>query len=268
MYINLNTHNKMASFHTIRCFYLSRNEQKIASYFMRIIMSEAITSQLFKSITTHLVIIVVKQTMLAQIMLLVITMIITSSCVIKDGQLEKLQDTKLQDTVEPQTNTNSQDSKPLFANTSKFEANKLESNANIDRVVDGDTIIVKIGKHSESVRLIGIDTPESVARTRPVQCYGKEASLYMTEILPPGTDVTLIRDVEARDAYDRLLAYVVRSVDGLFVNFEMVNAGYANVLNYPPNDHYADEFQRAESAAIASKRGLWGACDGPDEPLN
>ena len=144
----------------------------------------------------------------------------------------------------------------------------LTPNAVVERVVDGDTFTVKIGGRSEPVRLLGIDTPESVARTRPVQCYGEEASLRLAELLPVGTDVTLVRDIEARDAYNRLLAYVVRSDDELFVNLKLVDEGYAAILNYPPNDHYADVLQRAESAARAAGRGLWSACGGPDVPLN
>ena len=140
-------------------------------------------------------------------------------------------------------------------------------NAVVERVVDGDTFTAKISGRSESVRLLGIDTPESVARTRPVQCYGKEASIRLAEMLPTGTDVTLVRDVEARDAYNRLLAYVVRSDDDLFVNLRLVDEGYAAILNYPPNDYYADVLKRAESAAKTAGRGLWSACGGPDVPL-
>ena len=141
-------------------------------------------------------------------------------------------------------------------------------NATVERVVDGDTISVMIGDRLESVRLIGIDTPESVAPTRPVQCFGREASLHLEAMLPAGTEITLVRDVEARDAYDRLLGYVVRSGDGLFVNLELVAAGYAAVLNYPPNDYYADVLARAEADAVAAGRGLWSACGGPDVPLD
>ncbi len=100
-----------------------------------------------------------------------------------------------------------------------------------------------------------------------MQCFGREAALHLEEMLPAGTEITLARDVEARDVYDRLLGYVVRSRDGLFVNLELVAAGYAAVLNYPPNDYYADVLARAEADAIAVGRGLWGACGGPDVPL-
>lgn len=141
------------------------------------------------------------------------------------------------------------------------------SNAVVERVVDGDTLIARIGSRSETVRLIGIDTPESVAPTRPVQCYGQEATLYLAALLPAGSEITLARDVEARDAYDRVLGYVVRSRDGMFVNLELVAAGYAAAFNYPPNDHHAAAFARAEAQAVAAGRGLWSACGGPDVPL-
>ena len=144
----------------------------------------------------------------------------------------------------------------------------LEANAVVERVVDGDTVVVSIGGRSEAVRLLGIDTPESVDRSRPVQCYGEEASLRLAELLPAGTEVALVRDVEARDAYGRLLAYMVRSDDGLFVNLDLVGSGHAATLDYPPNDHYAEVLIRAESAAAAAGRGLWGACGGPDVPAN
>ena len=144
---------------------------------------------------------------------------------------------------------------------------KSTPNAIVERVVDGDTIDVTVAGRSETVRLIGIDAPESVAPTRPVQCFGPEASLRLEAILPAGTEITLLRDTEARDAYSRLLGYVVRSDDGLFVNLELVAGGYAATLNYPPNDHYADVLAQAEADAVAARRGLWGACGGPDVPL-
>lgn len=140
-------------------------------------------------------------------------------------------------------------------------------NAVVERVVDGDTLVARIGDRSETVRLIGLDTPESVARSRPVQCYGPEASLFLQALLPEGTPITLLRDVEARDAYERLLGYVVRSGDGLFVNLEIVAAGYAEALTFAPNVHYAAAFERAERDAVMADRGLWGACGGPDVPL-
>lgn len=143
----------------------------------------------------------------------------------------------------------------------------LAPNATVERVVDGDTIIVRINGKRERVRLIGIDTPESVDENRPVQCFGHEASAHTESLLPPGTEVSLVRDVEARDKYDRLLAYVIRTEDQLFINLNLVENGFAGPLTYPPNDHYAALFESSASAAAEASIGLWGACGGPDVPL-
>src|SRR5437879_2174432 len=92
-----------------------------------------------------------------------------------------------------------------------------DANGIVIRVVDGDTIVVALPrKHNESVRLIGIDTPESVKPNTSVQCFALEASARTKALLPPHTPVRLVRDAEARDRYGRLLAYVYRSTDGLF----------------------------------------------------
>lgn len=139
--------------------------------------------------------------------------------------------------------------------------------ATVVRVVDGDTVVVRIGAREESVRLIGIDTPESVARDRPNECFGVEASHRLAELLPPGTDVDLTRDVEPRDVYDRLLAYVQRTSDGLFVNAAQVGEGYAIARDFPPNTTHRDDFERAERAARTASLGLWAACGGADVPL-
>ena len=147
------------------------------------------------------------------------------------------------------------------------EQGQLAPNAVVERVVDGDTIIVEMAGQRERVRLLGIDTPESVAENRPDQCYGEESSVYLSQLLPAGTEVTLIRDVEARDQYDRLLAYVVRSSDELFINLDLLEQGFAGVLIYEPNSYYRDLFEAAEDAAFADDRGLWGVCGGPDVPL-
>lgn len=140
-------------------------------------------------------------------------------------------------------------------------------NATLERIVDGDTIIVDVGGTRERVRLLGIDTPESVAENRPVECYGPDASAYLTALLEPGAELQLIRDIEPRDQYDRLLAYVVRIEDELFVNLDLVEKGYADALSYAPNLAYADAFEDAARRAAADGVGLWGACGGPDVPL-
>jgi micrococcal nuclease len=132
--------------------------------------------------------------------------------------------------------------------------------AEVVRVVDGDTIVVRLAGIEESVRLLGIDTPESVDPRSPVECFGKEASARTAALLPPGTEVRLVRDVEARDRFSRLLAYVYRADDGAFVNLQLVQDGYAAVLSYPPNVAHADELATAASRARHEARGLWSRC--------
>jgi micrococcal nuclease len=136
--------------------------------------------------------------------------------------------------------------------------------AEVVRVVDGDTIVVRIAGADERVRLIGIDTPESVDPRSPVDCFGPEASRATADLLPPGTPVRLVRDVEARDRFDRLLAYVYKVDDGSFVNLTLAATGYADVATFPPNVAHTDELVAAVAEARAAGRGLWGAC--PAEP--
>jgi micrococcal nuclease len=135
----------------------------------------------------------------------------------------------------------------------------VETNAVIDHVVDGDTVDVRIDGHTERVRLIGINTPETKDPRRPVECYGPEASALTTLLLPVGTSVRLERDVEARDDYGRLLAYVRRS-DGLLVNLELARQGAAVVLSIRPNTAYAAAIAAVADEARRAARGLWGAC--------
>ena len=145
----------------------------------------------------------------------------------------------------------------------------VEANAVVEHVVDGDTIDVRLQSSSgrrERVRLIGIDTPESKKPNTPVECFALEASAGTARLLPVGTPVRLDQDVEARDRYGRLLAYVHRASDGLFVNLELARAGYASVLTYPPNVAYTDDFVAAVAAARAAGVGLWGRCESGHEP--
>jgi micrococcal nuclease len=136
--------------------------------------------------------------------------------------------------------------------------------ATVVRVVDGDTLVVHVGGTDESVRLIGIDTPETVAPDRPVECYGAEASEHLAALTPAGTELQLERDIEARDVYDRLLAYVYRADDGLFVNRAQVEGGYAEAKDYPPNTARRTELHQVEAAARTGGAGLWGACGSAD----
>src|SRR5436305_6547277 len=108
-------------------------------------------------------------------------------------------------------------------------------NAVVVRVVDGDTVAVRTGPHSDKVRLIGINTPESVKPNTAVQCFALEASARTKALLPPRTAVRLVRDVEARDRYHRLLAYVYRAGDGLFVDLALAREGFARPYTFPPH---------------------------------
>ncbi len=139
-----------------------------------------------------------------------------------------------------------------------------EPNATVVRVVDGDTIVVDTAGVEERVRLIGIDTPETVKPDSPVECFGKAASAHAEQLLPQGTPVVLERDVEARDRYDRLLAYVYRASDGVFVNLAMVQGGFAQPATYPPNVAHTEAFVAAGREAREQDRGLWGECGGDD----
>lgn len=141
----------------------------------------------------------------------------------------------------------------------------VEANATVTRVVDGDTLVVDVGGAEERVRLIGINTPESVDRNRPVMCFGKEASTHLGELAPAGTAIRIERDVEARDRYDRLLGYVYRASDGLFVNLAMVTDGFANQYTFPPNVEHVETFRAAARTARESGIGLWSACPKPFE---
>lgn len=141
------------------------------------------------------------------------------------------------------------------------------TSAVIEAVVDGDTVDLAIGGRRERVRLLGVDAPESVARHVPEQCFGREASEALAELLPPGSLVEVTRDVEARDRFGRLLLYLVRADDGLFVNRWLVETGLADAVSYEPNTTHRADLERARRTAVASGAGLWGSCDGPDQPL-
>ncbi len=135
------------------------------------------------------------------------------------------------------------------------------ANATVVRVVDGDTIDASVNGTEERVRLIGIDTPETVKPNTPVQCWGPEASEHTKELLPPGTPIYLERDLVARDDYGRLLAYVFRT-DGVFVNRDLIDNGFAHTLEIKPNLAYHVYFEQGAEAAQAAGLGLWSHCPG------
>jgi micrococcal nuclease len=129
--------------------------------------------------------------------------------------------------------------------------------ASISKVTDGDTIRVIFQGHDERVRLIGIDTPEVPWYGGQGECFGVEAGLFARNRLS-GRSVRLAFDVEHRDRYGRLLAYVY--VDRELFNLTLVQRGYARADPHPPNVRMAELFSRAEGQAQAAGRGLWSAC--------
>jgi len=133
----------------------------------------------------------------------------------------------------------------------------VEAVARVMRVVDGDTIEVQLGDRVEDVRLIGVDTPETVKPDTPVQCFGLRAS-HFTKRLLEGRQVRLVFGVEHRDVYGRLLAYLY--LGSRFFNSILVRHGLARSLTIPPNDRFAPRLRRLELAAARAGRGLWGAC--------
>jgi micrococcal nuclease len=133
-----------------------------------------------------------------------------------------------------------------------------DATATVTRVVDGDTVeISRSAEGLSTVRLIGVDTPETHGVTQP---YGPEASDFTRQHLE-GKEVSLELDVEKVDPYGRLLAYVYLP-DGQMFNETLVEEGYAQVATFPPNVMYQDRFLKAQREARAANRGLWGLSAG------
>lgn len=125
-------------------------------------------------------------------------------------------------------------------------------------VVDGDTIVVAFPDGAtDTVRLLGVDTPETKHPTKGVECFGPEASAFTKRRLT-GRVVRLESDVERRDVYGRRLAYVY--LRGHRYEDELLRRGYARFLVIPPNDAHGRALLAAEMDARRHRRGLWGVC--------
>ncbi|MFI8634099.1 thermonuclease family protein [Microbacterium sp. NPDC077663] len=126
----------------------------------------------------------------------------------------------------------------------------------VERVVDGDTLVVRDGDDDVRVRLIGIDTPEA----RPeAECGADAATSRLRELAPDGGRIWMIGDREPVDRYDRALRYLW-TPDGMFVNEALVAEGHAETLRIPPNTRYAAALADAERTAKAQALGRWGSC--------
>lgn len=152
---------------------------------------------------------------------------------------------------------------------SNIPANNFQ-NATVSRHVDGDTIYVNIDGKDYKLRMIGVDTPETVHPNKPVQYFGKEASAYTAGIIPVGYTVWLQKDVSNTDKYGRLLRYVwtkqpatdsptEQEISDNMLNAMLIANGYGAPSTYPPDVKYADLFNRLSQNARNGYWGLWGA---------
>ncbi len=146
------------------------------------------------------------------------------------------------------------------------EQRKAEETYEVVKVVDGDTLSLNMGGKTEVLRLIGMDTPETVDPRKPVQCFAQEASAKAKETLT-GKKVRIEADPSQgeRDKYNRLLRYIFLE-DGTFYNKLMIEEGFAHEYTYNTPYKYQSEFKEAETKAREDKRGFWGdVCDGDTE---
>jgi len=141
----------------------------------------------------------------------------------------------------------------------------VDSGVPVVRVVDGDTLHVLLRGQEVTVRMIGMNTPETVKENTPVECYGPEASDYAKHTLTGQTVTLEYDDSQGReDQYGRTLAYIwlERPGGGLdFVNLDEVRQGFARERQYGPVPYaWKDTFRTAQKSAKAAGAGLWGAC--------
>lgn len=148
--------------------------------------------------------------------------------------------------------------------------------AKVVEIVDGDTLKSRIEEGDaegqiQTIRLIGIDTPETKHPSQPVECYGAEASNRLEEMLPEGRTVYLEQDISDTDRFDRKLRYVwfegKRDGKAYLVNEMMVREGFAVVSTFPPDVAHIDELTHAQDVATFREAGLWEECGGADTPL-
>lgn len=130
------------------------------------------------------------------------------------------------------------------------------------RVVDGDTIVIKLDGQEQKVRLIGVDCPESVSENEEENTiYGSMASDFTAKKLLPGMHIYLTYDIEQEDKYQRILAYVWTDADTSNLDYlfqkQLLEAGYAFVEEYEPNTLYSEVFWGAMTEAVSLRKGLW-----------
>lgn len=130
--------------------------------------------------------------------------------------------------------------------------NAKENSIRVERVHDGDTLTAIVDNRREKIRLIGIDTPEMGQRP-----WGKKAKEHLEDLIDSSSRQVIIEyDVERRDKYNRILAYIWTK-DGKMANREMLKHGYALLFTFPPNVKHVEEFISAETEAREKRRGIW-----------
>ena len=125
------------------------------------------------------------------------------------------------------------------------------------RVIDGDTLVAVVAGEETTIRLLNIDTPETKHPDLPVQCLGPEATDFLAERLPAGTEIELEYDEERLDRYDRTLAGVYES--GSLVNAEIAAEGLGVPVYFEPNDRFLPEVEEAAATAQSEGLGLFSA---------
>ena len=144
----------------------------------------------------------------------------------------------------------------IISCNSRRDRDELAGFMSVTKVVDGDTFWVDDGSDKGmKIRLIGVNTPETVHPSKPVEYYGREASDYVKSILTD-SKVKLKFDVNRVDRYGRTLAYVYLK-DGTFLNEDLIKKGYGQAMTVPPNVKYSDWFVELERIARKEKVGLW-----------
>ncbi len=143
----------------------------------------------------------------------------------------------------------------------------LRVEATVAWVVDGDTFDAQVGSDRMRVRLLGIDTPETVKPGSPVECFGPEASHRAKQLLPKGSRVWIETDVggDRRDMYGRLLAYITPAGARSTLNATLLREGLADLYVFHPQQPFyrAAAFKAIRDRARAQRRGMWGVCPHP-----
>lgn len=142
----------------------------------------------------------------------------------------------------------------------EIDFNKLQK-TQVKKVIDGDTIVIESG---ETVRYIGVDTPETVHPKKAIQCFGKNAAIQ-NKILVDKKIIYLEKDISDKDRYGRLLRYIYlpnpnSKTEVIFINEYLIEQGFGQIITYPPDVKYHNKFTDAQKIAQKEKRGLWQKC--------